>query len=157
MKTKSFNELRNRMTPQRRAQNENRAKFESLYLTLNQLQKRMTDEERIESETHGELASMHLTLSELRQQMTPEQIAESETRAQLASLYLTLVELQKLLGNTDDDMAKNIDTFESAVSQLEEQDDIEISTLSRYIQTLGGSLKLVANFPDKEIILAQFE
>ena len=157
MRTKSFNELRKRMTPKRREQNETRAQFESLYLTLNELRKRMTHEQRVESETHGELASIHLTLSELRNQMTPEQIAESENRAQLASLYLTLVELQKSLGYTEDNMRKNIDAFESTFSNLEEQDDIQVSTLSRYIQTLGGSLKLVADFPDKEIVLSQFD
>ncbi|HBE20364.1 MAG TPA: transcriptional regulator [Cyanobacteria bacterium UBA11149] len=89
--------------------------------------------------------------------MTPEQIVESETRAQLASLYLTLMELQKSSGYTDDNMRKNIEYFESNFSNIEEQDDISISTLSRYIQTLGGSLKLVADFPDKEIVLSQFD
>ncbi len=157
MRTKSFNELRNRMTPERRAQNETRAQFESLYLTLNELRKRMTHEEKIESETHGELGSLQFIIGQLRNQMTPEQIVESETRAQLASLYLTLMELQKSSGYTDDNMRKNIEYFESNFSNIEEQDDISISTLSRYIQTLGGSLKLVADFPDKEIVLSQFD
>jgi len=40
---------------------------------------------------------------------------------------------------------------------LDNAEDIQVSALSRYIHALGGSLKLVANFPDQEIVLAQFE
>ncbi len=89
--------------------------------------------------------------------MTPEQRAESELRAQLALLYLILTERQKSLDYTEDDMGKDLGVIQSALSELENQDDIQVSTLSRYIKALGGSLKLVAQFPDKEIVLAQFE
>lgn len=95
--------------------------------------------------------------SELRERMTPERRAKIETRVQLALLHLTLLEQRKALGCTDEELEKDLSTFESAFSDLDTREDIQISTLSRYIQALGGSLKLVANFPDKEIVLAQFE
>ena len=95
--------------------------------------------------------------SELRKRMTPEQRAESETRAKIALLLFTLAELQESLGVTQDDMEKDFDVVQSALSQLENQDDIQVSTLSRYIKALGGSLKLVADFPNEEIVIAQFE
>lgn len=95
--------------------------------------------------------------SELRKRMTPEQRAESEAYFQLALLHLALAELQESLGVTPNDRSKNLDVIQSALSQLEEQDDIQVSTLSRYIKALGGSLKLVADFPNEEIVLAQFE
>jgi hypothetical protein len=41
------------------------------------------------------------------------------------------------------------------ISNLENLDDIQISTLFRYIEALGGSLKIVANFPEKEVVLAK--
>jgi hypothetical protein len=97
------------------------------------------------------------SFDELLKQMTPEQRAESELRAQLALLYLILTERQKSLDYTEDDMGKDLGVIQSALSELENQDDIQVSTLSRYIKALGGSLKLVAQFPDKEIVLAQFE
>lgn len=95
--------------------------------------------------------------SELRKRMTPERRAENETRAQLALLLLTLAELQKSSGVTQDDREKDLSLIQSALSQLESQDDIQVSILSRYIKALGGSLKLVADFPNEEIVLAQFE
>lgn len=95
--------------------------------------------------------------SELRKRMTPEQRAESQILAQLALLHLTLAELQKSLGVTQDDIEKDLALVQSTLSELENQDDIQVSTLSRYIKALGGSLKLVADFPDKEIVLSQFD
>ncbi|MDF5738329.1 MULTISPECIES: XRE family transcriptional regulator [unclassified Nostoc] len=95
--------------------------------------------------------------TELRNRMTPEQRAESETRAKLMSLHLTLMELQESLGLTQDDLEKNLSDVESTVSELENQEDIQVSTLSRYIKALGGNLKIVADFPQEEIVLAQFE
>lgn len=95
--------------------------------------------------------------SELRKRMTPERRAKNKTRAQLMLLHLTLAELQESLGVTQDDMSKDLDVVQSALSKLESQDDIQVSTLSSYIKALGGSLKLVADFPNEEIVLAQFE
>jgi hypothetical protein len=95
--------------------------------------------------------------SELRNRMTPERRAKNKIRAQLALLHLTLLEQRKASGYTDEELEKDLNNFESAFSELDNPAELEISTLSRYIQALGGSLKLVADFPDKEIVLAQFE
>lgn len=95
--------------------------------------------------------------SMLRKKMTPEQRLESETRAQLALLHLTLSELRKSLNLTQEEVADKLGVVESALSKIEYQDDIQVSALSRYIKSLGGSLKIVARFPDKEIIISQFE
>ncbi|MEH2113548.1 helix-turn-helix domain-containing protein [Nostoc sp.] len=72
-------------------------------------------------------------------------------------LHLALIELQESLGLTQDDLEKDLSIVESTLSELENQQDIKVSTLSRYIKALGGNLKLVAHFPDEEIVLAQFE
>lgn len=95
--------------------------------------------------------------SELRKQMTPERRAKNKTRAQLMSLHLTLLELQQSLGLTQDEIEADFNNFEATVTELENQEDIQISTLSRYIKALGGNLKIVAHFPNEEITLAQFE
>jgi len=46
---------------------------------------------------------------------------------------------------------------QSALSKIEHQNDIQISTLSRYIKALGGTLTIVARFPDKEVVISQFD
>ncbi|MDZ8108256.1 MAG: XRE family transcriptional regulator [Nostoc sp. DedQUE12a] len=95
--------------------------------------------------------------SELRNRMSPERRAKNKTRAQIALLRLSLMELQESLGLTQEDVDKKLSDVESTISELENQQDIQVSTLSRYIQALGGNLKIVADFPQEEIILAQFE
>ena len=97
--------------------------------------------------------------SELRKRMTPEHREKSKTLAQLALLHINLMELQESFGLTEDDLQKDLGVVESILSKLENQEDIQVVTLSRYIKALGGSLKLVANFPnqEKEIVLAQFD
>jgi transcriptional regulator with XRE-family HTH domain len=94
---------------------------------------------------------------ELRKRMTPEQQAESEMQANLGLLKLTLSELRESLGHTQSDVAKNMGVVQSALSKIEHQDDIQISTLSRYIKSLGGSLTIIARFPDQEVVISQFD
>lgn len=84
----------------------------------------------------------------LLQQMAPESRAKVETQVQLALLHLALVERQKSSGYTGEDFN---------FSELQNIDDISVSVLSGYIKALGGNLKLVADFPDQEVVLAQFK
>lgn len=60
-------------------------------------------------------------------------------------------------GITQEDLEKDLGLDLSEVSDLESLDNLQIKTLSRYINALGGSLKIVANFPNEEVVLAQFE
>jgi transcriptional regulator with XRE-family HTH domain len=95
--------------------------------------------------------------NELRKRMTPEQRAESEMQANLALLQLTLSELRESLARTQSDVALDMGVVQSALSKIEHQNDIQISTLSRYIKALGGTLTIVARFPDKEVVISQFD
>ncbi|KYC37699.1 transcriptional regulator [Scytonema hofmannii PCC 7110] len=94
--------------------------------------------------------------SELRKKMTPQQQAESEMQANLALLYLTLSEIRESVGKTQSEVADNMGVGQSALSKIEHQGDIQVSTLSRYITSLGGSLTITARFPDREIVITQF-
>ncbi len=94
--------------------------------------------------------------SELRNKMAPERRAKNATRAKIALLYLTLAELQNSLGLIQENL-EDSDAVLPDILMNENQEDIDISTLSEYIKALGGSLKIVAHFPEKEIILAQFD
>lgn len=97
------------------------------------------------------------SFEELRKNMSPERRAENERQTQLALLHLTLCELRKSLKLTQEEVANDLGVVQSALSKLEHQDDIQVSTLSRYIKSLGGSLKLVAHFPDQEVVISQFD
>ncbi|KAF3886439.1 MULTISPECIES: helix-turn-helix domain-containing protein [Nostocales] len=94
--------------------------------------------------------------SELRKKMTPQQQAESEMQANLALLYLTLSEVRESVGKTQSEVADNMGIGQPALSKIEHQNDIQVSTLSRYITSLGGSLTITARFPNREIVITQF-
>lgn len=95
--------------------------------------------------------------SELRKRMTPERRAESAARAKMMLLHLNLMELKESLALTKNELENNISVFESAISELENQEDIQLSTLFRCIQALGGKLKIVAHFSNEEITLTEFD
>jgi hypothetical protein len=40
---------------------------------------------------------------------------------------------------------------------MERQNDIYVSTLRRFVSALGEEFKLVASFPDKEVVISQFD
>ncbi|OKH30473.1 transcriptional regulator [Calothrix sp. HK-06] len=94
--------------------------------------------------------------SELRNKMSPERRARNEIRTKIALIHLTLMELQTSLGLTHENL-EDSDIVLPELAMSENQENIDISALSEYIKALGGSLKIVANFPEKEIVLAQFD
>jgi hypothetical protein len=42
------------------------------------------------------------------------------------------------------------------LSRLESQDDMQISTLNRLIEALGGKLEIIAHLPGGDIRISQF-
>jgi DNA-binding Xre family transcriptional regulator len=77
------------------------------------------------------------------QARTDELIAEEMTRQELRhARQLTQVRIAKSLGITQD-----------AVSRLEKRTNILLSTLSSYIEAMGGKLSLVAKFPDRDPVI----
>jgi hypothetical protein len=61
----------------------------------------------------------------------------------------------KQLGFTRTAVARAMGVSQSALSQLESQDDLQLSTLRRLVHALGGELDLVARFGHRSIILSQ--
>lgn len=55
-------------------------------------------------------------------------------------------------GRTQEDVADAMDTTQSAISRLERQKDIKVSTLTDYVAATGGILLIVAAYPDGETL-----
>jgi transcriptional regulator with XRE-family HTH domain len=62
-----------------------------------------------------------------------------------------LAELRKALDLTQAEMARRLDLPQSNVSRIENQDDVLLSTLGRYVTALGGELEVNIRFktPDE--------
>src|SRR5688572_10532078 len=64
---------------------------------------------------------------------------------------LGLADLRARRSQTQVELAKAIGTTQSAVSRMERQDDLLVSSLSDYVAATGGQLRLVAQYDDYEI------
>lgn len=72
-------------------------------------------------------------------------------------VHLTLRTLRDAVGKTQVDIAKQSQMDQADVSRLESRSDFEdcqVATLRRYVEALGGSLELVAQFGDKRIAIS---
>ena len=63
--------------------------------------------------------------------------------------YKTLQELRKARELTQVEIAKALNIRQASVAQMEKRSDLMISTLRGYIEGMGGTLKLVVEFPDR--------
>jgi transcriptional regulator with XRE-family HTH domain len=80
-----------------------------------------------------------------------------EERAKAMLLAMALQDLRQKRHLTQQQLAERLNLQQAAVSKMENQSDMHISTLQRIVAAMGGTLKLVAQFPDEEVIINQFE
>ena len=62
---------------------------------------------------------------------------------------MTLRDLRKARELTQARMAKQLGITQDGVSRLEKRSDLLLSTLRKSVEAIGGSLSLVAEFPDR--------
>jgi len=72
---------------------------------------------------------------------------------ELAAEYLSLRELRKARKLSQKAVAEKLRTNQAGVSKIEKRADLMLSTLRGYIEAAGGSLELVARFPDAPPVL----
>jgi transcriptional regulator with XRE-family HTH domain len=73
---------------------------------------------------------------------------EERARALIAE-EMSLRDLRKALKQTQVRVAKELGINQENVSRIEKRSDLLISTLSGYVEAMGGTLRLVAEFPDR--------
>jgi DNA-binding XRE family transcriptional regulator len=90
-------------------------------------------------------------LERIRKELSPARRKKVEARsAQLIAEEMTLQELRRARKLTQVRMAKELGIGQDGVSKLEKRADLMISTLRKTVEAMGGSLSLVAEFPDRE-------
>jgi DNA-binding XRE family transcriptional regulator len=70
--------------------------------------------------------------------------------AELIAEEMTLQELRRAREMTQVKMAKKLGVAQKQISEIEKRTDMHISTLRRSIEAMGGTLALVAEFPDRK-------
>jgi predicted transcriptional regulator len=81
-------------------------------------------------------------------------LAAKRTQELLEELLVS--EVRKLAGKSQQELADALGIKQPSLSKLEKQSDMQISTLRRIVQALGGELEVVARFPKRTIKLRQF-
>ena len=69
--------------------------------------------------------------------------------AELIAEEMTLRELRKARRLTQVSVARELGISQDGVSRLEQRSDLLLSTLRRTVEAMGGSLSLIARFPDR--------
>ncbi len=100
---------------------------------------------------------MAKSIQTLRATMSPERRARNQQQTQALMEEIALQELRQALNLTQEQVAKILRMNQAAVSKMEHQSDMYISTLQKLVSAMGGQLKLVASFPEREVVLNQFQ
>ena len=97
---------------------------------------------------------MPRNVNDIIKQLRPTQRRKVEARAaQLIAEEMTLRELRRARKLSQERVAKELGIGQEGVSKIEKRADLMISTLRKTVEALGGSLALVAQFPDREPVL----
>ncbi len=78
---------------------------------------------------------------------------EKRVSATLAEMELKELRAHRQLSQTV--VGEALGIKQAAVSRIEGRDDLMLSTLQNYIEALGGSLELIAHFPEGDIKINQ--
>jgi DNA-binding XRE family transcriptional regulator len=99
---------------------------------------------------------MAKSFKELRAGMSAEAVRQSEEKSDEMLLSMPLNELRAAKKLSQESMAQLLNKKQANISRLEKNTDMYISTLKSYIEAMGGTLDIVASFPDGRVSINQF-
>jgi predicted transcriptional regulator len=98
----------------------------------------------------------HRKFKLLQDKLTPAQRKRSQARLAEMQQGMLLSELRKFAGQTQQTLADELGVSQPCLSKMEKQTDMQIGTLDRIVESLGGRLEVIARMPTGDVILTQF-
>src|SRR5271157_4678757 len=92
----------------------------------------------------------------LREKMPPEARARAHEKAKKDLAEMALDEVREARSMTQEHLAKLLGIKQAAVSKMERRADMYVSTLQAMIKAMGGTLQIVAVFPEGKVEIDQF-
>jgi DNA-binding XRE family transcriptional regulator len=86
--------------------------------------------------------------------LTPAELAEVDRAVADELLEMDLRAVREMVGLTQEMAADAIGVSQGELSRMERRPDYHLSTVRRYIESLGGELELRAVFKDKSVRLS---
>ena len=71
----------------------------------------------------------------------------------LMAADMRLAELRRKRGISQTQIAGALAVTQPNISRIEQEDDVYLSTLARYVAALGGHLEVLAVFPDETVTI----
>ena len=97
---------------------------------------------------------MTVNVNEKIRKLSPSRRKKVEARAaELIAEEMTLRELRRARKLTQVRMAEQLGITQDGVSRLEKRSDLLLSTLRKTVKAMGGNLSLVAEFPDRPLVV----
>jgi len=82
--------------------------------------------------------------------------AERRARIERRAMEVaTLKDLRAAAQKTQEDLAAALGVGQDSISRLERLSDMLLSTLRHYVESMGGTLELVAQFPDRPPVVIE--
>jgi transcriptional regulator with XRE-family HTH domain len=88
--------------------------------------------------------------------MSPERRERIKIKTDVLKNEMALGELRQALDLTQEELAKSLHLKQAAISKFEHQSDIYLSTLRKILFAMGADLKIIAHFPDGDVLVNQF-
>jgi len=95
--------------------------------------------------------------STLRKKMSRQALEDAEKHYKALKTAYALGELRETLKLGQKDIKVKLGVSQPAVSKMEKQIDMHISTLREYIEAAGGKLEIHAVFPEFDVLIDQFK
>lgn len=91
---------------------------------------------------------MGKTLDEMLAQLTPERRQRVEGMTQQMMLETHLYQLREAQGMTQMDLAKQMNITQPTIVAIEKRgNDLKLLTLKRYVEALGGKMRIEVDLP----------
>jgi transcriptional regulator with XRE-family HTH domain len=92
----------------------------------------------------------------LIEKMPAERQERIKQKAKNLKNQMALGELRRALELTQEQVAGSLNMNQAAISKIEHQSDIYICTLRKILSGMGAELKIIAHFPDTDVVIDQF-
>jgi transcriptional regulator with XRE-family HTH domain len=92
----------------------------------------------------------------LIEKMSPERQERIKRKAKNLKTQMALGELRRALELTQEQVAGSLNMNQAAISKFEHQSDIYIGTLRKILSAMGAELRIIAHFPDSDVVIDQF-
>lgn len=91
-------------------------------------------------------------LDDLMAALPPQRMQRIDARAMELA---TLKDLRQAAQQTQEQLAVTLGVGQDTISRLEKRSDMLLSTLRQYVESMGGELNLVAQFPNRPPVVIE--